>query len=313
MAKTQKKTHQTKPKISCFLIPACCYGFSEEVSEQNSVKTIRSDGKKNTGWFFLPRFRMKKSTGTKTVPVESTLSEKSDPKHKVPASRSKPDKLTSKLPQAPVHNHEPPSQIPVPAPVPSNQKPKAKERPQETTYGQARNILLERREHLDHSDISKEDTCRKRLSFHRRKEAIRTGSSQPGSPENNHKPATRLAAISPTFSLPVSVSANSRAMPKKPNRHRENESSAEKLDPVVGLSIIMITLMIMLVWGRLCAVICTSAWFYFVPRLSNASKSRETVGKDPNNSHDQDYDSEEHKKKVVMEGFLERNNHRSTL
>ncbi|KAG2707875.1 hypothetical protein I3760_05G166300 [Carya illinoinensis] len=309
MAKTQKKTHQTKPKISCFLIPACCYGYSEEVSERNSVKTIRSDGKKNTGWFFLPSFRMKKSTGAKTVPVESTLSEKADPKHKVPAWRSKPDKLTSK-PQAPVHNHEPPSQIPVPEPVPSDQTPKAKEKPQETTYGQARNILLERREHLDHSDIPKEDTCHKRLSLRRRKEAIRTGSSQPGSPENIYKPATSLSAISPTLSLPVPVSENSRAMPKKPNRHRENESSAEKLDPVVGLSIIMITLMIMLVWGRLCAVLCTSAWFYFVPRLSNASKSHETVGKDPN-SHDQDYDSEEHKKRVVMEGFLERNNHRT--
>lgn len=75
---------------------------------------------------------MKKSSGTKTVPVESTLSEKADskPKIKVPASRSKPEKLTSK-PQVPEIINEPPSQIPVPAPVPSDQRPKAKERPQE--------------------------------------------------------------------------------------------------------------------------------------------------------------------------------------
>jgi hypothetical protein len=32
------------------------------------------------------------------------------------------------------------------------------------------------------------------------------------------------------------------------------------------------------------------------------------VEKNPN-SHDQDYDSEEYKKKVVLEGFLERNHH----
>jgi hypothetical protein len=64
----------------------------------------------------------------------------------------------------------------------------------------------------------------------------------------------------------------------------------------------------MLFWGRICAILCTSAGFYFVPRLRNVTKSDDVVEKNPN-SHDQDYDSEEYKKKVVLEGFLERNHH----
>lgn len=57
----------------------------------------------------------------------------------------------------------------------------------------------------------------------------------------------------------------------------------------------------MLVWGKLCAILCTSAWFYFVPRLrSEDSVSNGLI------SAESFYDSEEYKKKVVMDGFLER-------
>lgn len=177
----------------------------------------------------------------------------------------------------------------------------------QTTYGPARNIVLEKRDHVDRA--SKEDTCQKRSSFCRKIEAIRGGSNQPGSPEAKPKP-TRPSAISHSASLPVSFhvgnpssSTLSRGTLKKKPARKKDEL-AEKLDPVIGLSVIMVALIIMLLWGRFCAILCTSAWFYFVPRLRNVTKSDDVVGKNPN-SHD--YNSEEYKKKVVLEGFLERN------
>lgn len=81
--------------------------------------------------------------------------------------------------------------------------------------------------------------------------------------------------------------------------------SSKRFEPVVGLSVVMVTLVIMVLWGRVCAILCTSAWLYFVPRLIS------TGGSDGSGSGDLDIGSEESKKKVVFEGFLERN-HRSS-
>jgi hypothetical protein len=120
MAKPQKKTSQTKTTSTSFL--GCCFGYSSKPSDEKSAEIIRSDGqkKKSSRWYTYSwyKFRMKKS-GAKTVPVESTLSEKANPKNKFPKpkSKSKSDKLpTSKR----VTNHKPPSQIPVVVPVASD-------------------------------------------------------------------------------------------------------------------------------------------------------------------------------------------------
>lgn len=56
----------------------------------------------------------------------------------------------------------------------------------------------------------------------------------------------------------------------KPSREKGG-SRVEKFDPVIGISVIVLTLVIMLVWGRLCAILCTSAWCYFLPRLRDAA------------------------------------------
>jgi hypothetical protein len=70
----------------------------------------------------------------------------------------------------------------------------------------------------------------------------------------------------------------------------------------------------MIFWGRFCAILCTSAWLYFVPRFTNSV----VVGVDNHDDDDDDakiksknvvdLDSEEYKKKVIMEGLLGRNN-----
>lgn len=88
----------------------------------------------------------------------------------------------------------------------------------------------------------------------------------------------------------------------------ENVAPTKKYDTLVGVSVIMVTLIILLLWGRLCAILCTSAWFYFVPRLSSAVKNDGVlVERTPTrNPKAVDLNSGEYKRKVVLEGFLER-------
>ncbi|KAJ0266133.1 hypothetical protein HA466_0001790 [Hirschfeldia incana] len=94
----------------------------------------------------------------------------------------------------------------------------------------------------------------------------------------------------------------------KPSREK-NGRRVEKLDPVIGISVIVLTLVIMLVWGRLCAILCTSAWCYFLPRLRDAAAlaKRKRSGSDGSVCAP-DLSSESYKRKVVMDGFLGRQN-----
>ncbi|PWA85544.1 hypothetical protein CTI12_AA147860 [Artemisia annua] len=91
--------------------------------------------------------------------------------------------------------------------------------------------------------------------------------------------------------------------------HKKTPSSGE-FDSIVGMSIILVTLLIMVLWGKLCAILCTSAWFFVAPRLGGpeghsaiamAEKRRLESG------DDMETESVEYKKKVVMEGLLKRN------
>ncbi|KAH0757065.1 hypothetical protein KY290_020558 [Solanum tuberosum] len=77
----------------------------------------------------------------------------------------------------------------------------------------------------------------------------------------------------------------------------------------MGMSILMVTLLIMLFWGKACAIVCTCAWFYFLPQIRTKNEAV-IAGKIDGVAGDVDLNSAEYKKKVVLEGFLERN-HRS--
>ncbi|XP_010454599.1 PREDICTED: uncharacterized protein At5g23160-like [Camelina sativa] len=111
-----------------------------------------------------------------------------------------------------------------------------------------------------------------------------------------------------------------RVLREKSSRVRK-ESRVGNFDPIIGISIIMLTLMIMLMWGRVCAILCTSTWCYFLPRIREAAtavgvakRKRSGSGKAESRLFpgDVDLSSEAHKKKVVLEGFLVRQ-HRVSL
>ncbi|KAL0686121.1 hypothetical protein Bca4012_052969 [Brassica carinata] len=95
----------------------------------------------------------------------------------------------------------------------------------------------------------------------------------------------------------------------EPNKTVGSGSKREKssrVDPVIGISIIMLTLMIMFIWGRLCAVLCTCTWCYFLPRL----KRKRIGGGKAEGKDDLDLNSAAYKKKIVLDGFLVRQQRR---
>ncbi|KAK4413664.1 hypothetical protein Salat_2779200 [Sesamum alatum] len=80
---------------------------------------------------------------------------------------------------------------------------------------------------------------------------------------------------------------------------------AREFESKLGALIITSTLIVMLVWGKLCAILCAAAWFYFIPRLrANMDGSYGVKLRDGKNRVD--VDSWEYKKMVVLRGLLER-------
>ncbi|KAF8407445.1 hypothetical protein HHK36_006578 [Tetracentron sinense] len=284
MAEIQNQPHKPKPQRSCFLP---CFRFSGEVPDPDDTNFPSS--RRKIRWFSRTRFRMKKS-GTKTVPLEAPIPEKSNLSTEIEPVDS--GEITDKR------------QIPATLVVASDQSVKLKAR--KTKHGIVQSTILEIRKPLDHVTPVEGDTCHQQLPIHRKTESKIAGGSQPGSPGNNPKSSKKLMfTLAPSFPLATAhPSRRSRLVGEKSGRR--NDTLAGKLDPIVGMSILMVTLAIMLLWGRLCAIVCTSVCFYFVPRLRIAGKS--DVNRDNRSeSGDSGLNSVECKKKVVLEGFLERN------
>ncbi|XP_062090049.1 uncharacterized protein At5g23160 [Humulus lupulus] len=302
---------RTSSSSSPFL---CCFGYSRKVlSEKNSPQENINQStldhndimkkKKKLSW--SSRFRKKNPTGIKTVPVDY-----SDKDTKLHWSKPK-----SKSTDRPAKSRTPPS-TEIEIVVPAAPDPTPKEKPQEVCGGAPpRNSNLKSRKAPVSVPLHfpKDDTCQRRISFGRKIEAIRNGSSQPGSPSNGKSKLSRTATVMTrqhSDILPLPTRERPRVAPTKRTGARETEpAAAQRFEPLVGMSILMVTLVIMILWGRVCAILCTSAWFYFVPRLSTAVGSVGGMG-NGSGSKSLDLDSQESKKKVVFEGFLERNYHR---
>lgn len=115
--------------------------------------------------------------------------------------------------------------------------------------------------------------------------------------------------LSHSKSLPPQKQKNSEKKVNDGNKsrqRREDVLSDDNFDSIMGMSILMVTLLIMLFWGKACAIVCTCAWFYFLPRFRTKNEAV-IAGKIDGVAGDVDRSSEEYKKKVVLEGFLERN------
>lgn len=283
-------THKPKHRSSCFLD---CFGFPGKDSEKKLLPDIVKSGshRKNTRWLSRWSFHLKKSAA-KTAPVNATLPGKRNWNTEIHPLKSSDQKLSSKF-HTPVAGNKP-AEIQV---VESDQNlpQKANERSKNPT-----NIILGNR-----AESKKGDTRQNGVFSCRKKGAKAKTLDDPMPPVKKKSAITRSKsqpAIFQSTDFPPPKPKKPAASKDKDNR-KHSKSAADEFDSVVGMSIIMVTLVIMLIWGKLSAILCTSAWFFLIPRLRKTMESYVATEKGSN----YDLNSEEYKKKVVLEGFLTRN------
>ncbi|KAG6425585.1 hypothetical protein SASPL_116026 [Salvia splendens] len=120
--------------------------------------------------------------------------------------------------------------------------------------------------------------------------AITTSSIVKSAEEENgavNEATTSQRKLSHSVSLPL------------PHQRKQNPPPGE-FDSTVGAVIVSATLVVTVIWGKFWAIVCATAWFYFVPRIR--AKMEESYGDklESGESEGVDFDSWEYKKKVVL-------------
>ncbi|KAK4750305.1 hypothetical protein SAY87_027754 [Trapa incisa] len=293
--------------------PTCCPSFfgAPKLRGESSAgsQVSESDKWKSRRWLPLPRAWIQKS-GSKTVPVDAPAaldkpaaaadveSEKAEARRRYNQSRSK-SKL--KLSGRGKSSEKPTSskrRVQVAAPTAVPPAAPDQDNPLETN---STGVTTECRPDNLESDLQIPFQPHRGLSLCRKVETVWSGngpSSQPGSPINR----ARIG--------PLTRSDSFRDLPLRKNPQQEGRGS---LDPLVGMSVMMVILIIMVLWGKVCAILCTSTWLYAIPRMrliGDKSDGSKNSGQDRPESDKLvglDIGSEEYKKKVVLGGLLERN------
>ncbi|XP_022855284.1 uncharacterized protein At5g23160-like [Olea europaea var. sylvestris] len=85
-----------------------------------------------------------------------------------------------------------------------------------------------------------------------------------------------------------------------------NENDA-KFGSLVAISILVAILGIMLIWGKLCAILCTAICFYIITSFRTQQENEFDMKRDSSKEFDES-NFKEYNKKVVFQGFLERSN-----
>ncbi|KAK1322219.1 Uncharacterized protein QJS10_CPA03g02592 [Acorus calamus] len=136
--------------------------------------------------------------------------------------------------------------------------------------------------------------------------------SRPGSPSRANTTPPSSSSSSPHHPVrarPAQPVGASRLSGKRDAGPKRGDG---RYGPVVGMSVLAASLAVMLLFGRAFAVVCTCAWLFCLPRLREAEPPPQLAmgGGGMSRSGEIDIESEEYKKKVVLEGLLERNHRR---
>ncbi|KAL3502249.1 hypothetical protein ACH5RR_036698 [Cinchona calisaya] len=289
-------------RSSCFL---GCFGSSvspHKVKEKSNKKI-----KTNT---IISWFSWSKKSPKRTVPVDTAATEKLHQRKESCPMAKLSKKVSSKTQKLPAETTLA-GQIPASAADTPVHGTKNKMR-----YENAQKIILENTKSLNHLDSTVKAATRN-------KEVLqKSSSSQTSSPEDKHEVSRRATAVlshsasMPTPSIrkkPVANGGDGGHHVKKNNSRLKNNVCADKFDPFIGMSIIVVTLVILVVWGKLCAILCTSAWLYCFPLIKVKKVEPKVTIRNGSKSCDLDINSEEYKKKVVLEGFLDRNHRTNAI
>ncbi|KAI8552687.1 hypothetical protein RHMOL_Rhmol06G0286000 [Rhododendron molle] len=116
----------------------------------------------------------------------------------------------------------------------------------------------------------------------------------------------------PTCSSLVSSYGASPVESKQVDIPTSTEKARECSSPTIGFCVLLVCLVVLTFWGRVVAILCTSMFLFLVRRRIERSPSVDSTvnGIDlPVN----DVDTKAYKKKVIMEGLLERNRGRVNI
>lgn len=126
-------------------------------------------------------------------------------------------------------------------------------------------------------------------------------------------------ALLPTSSSPSDLATLSDCKTSYELGHKVSEDSKQsktmKNTSLNGLVLLLISLFVLVFWGRVCAIICTSAWIYFGPSFRRKNEDEEVeievvaeITKKTDEVHEMG--TRQYKKRVIMEGLLERTHYR---
>ncbi|XP_057972512.1 uncharacterized protein LOC131160671 [Malania oleifera] len=115
-----------------------------------------------------------------------------------------------------------------------------------------------------------------------------TCSSSPSTPPSDSRPFTEPKRTHRSHSIQ--------------SRHRHSScEEGSRNDSTSALFLLAVSLLVLVCWGKICAIVCTSTWLFFVPRRRDLPE---------NGKETPVVDSVEYKKRVIMEGLLERTRNR---
>ncbi|KAK6229531.1 hypothetical protein QUC31_001975 [Theobroma cacao] len=101
-------------------------------------------------------------------------------------------------------------------------------------------------------------------------------------------------------------SSSSLSLPEKLENNMQGNVGKGCYGYNVSMCLLLVTLFVLVFWGKLCAIFCTSTWLFLATcwsiKLSPSSSGNYAVEHFPEIDTDKFY-----KKKVIMEGLLERN------
>lgn len=128
---------------------------------------------------------------------------------------------------------------------------------------------------------------------------------------SHSSPSGSSSCSSPISSETKKYSRSFSGIPKKQDvsNHQDLAEKPKTFDKCCssfysGISLLVISLVVTILWGKLCAIVFTSVFLFFVPRRHVGYGRQESVTKLAK------IQSREYKKKIIMEGILERNHHR---
>ncbi|KAK4371291.1 hypothetical protein RND71_010766 [Anisodus tanguticus] len=285
-----------------------CFGFSI-IKKKISVNKSTGGKKKRKPLFSLSKFVREHSSAAKTIPVDNWSSREI---HVV-----KPEKV-----KTPATTTVDVNQVPVKGKSQTNiydQKVIKKLRPWLKKHSRRRkkgtkdhkaqdNIIHKKNKSMNHllDNVHDYSTCRNEFS-----RSVTISSSHNLSHLINSTKDKHEIKLSHSASLPPPKRKKSPAatatgkVDDQRSSQRQEQPLSDNFDSIIGMSILMVTLLIMLFWGKACAIICTCAWFYFLPRFR--PKNEAVIAGKIGGIAGVDLNSEEYKKKVMLEGFLERN------